>query len=56
MLSAGLSPCSIEKDLYSREAKVVGAVWGTEFIQLLAMLSILHQDDLKNRINCTRMI
>ena len=31
-------------------AKVVAAAWGTEFIQFLAELAILHQDDLKNRI------
>ena len=30
------------------EAKVVAVVWGTELIQFLAALSILHQDDLKN--------
>ena len=34
-------------------AKVVAAAWGTEFIQFLAELAILHQADLKNtgRIN-----
>ena len=39
--------------MYSPEvmAKVVAAVWGTEFIQFLAALLILHQDNLKNRIN-----
>ena len=29
---------------------------GTEFMQFLAALSILLQDDLKNRIHCTRTI
>ena len=29
------------------KAKVVAAVWWTEFIQFLARLAILHQDDLK---------
>ena len=38
------------------KAKVVVAVWWTAFIQFLAMLAILHQDDMKRRINCTRMI
>ena len=38
------------------KAKVVAAVWGTEFIEFLATLAILHQDDMKKRINCTRMI
>ena len=33
------------------KAKVVAAVWGTEFIQFLAALAILHQDDLKKRMN-----
>ena len=38
--------------IYTEEkAKVVGAVWGTEFIQSLAALAILHQDDLKNGMN-----
>ena len=31
------------------EAKVVTAVWGTEFNQFLIALSILHQDDLKKK-------
>ena len=38
------------------KAKVVAAVWGTEFIQFLAALAILHQDEMKNRLICTRMI
>ena len=29
------------------KAKVIVAVWGTELIQFLVMLAILHQDDLK---------
>ena len=29
---------------------------GIEFIQLLAALAVLHQDDIKTRMNCTRMI
>ena len=33
------------------KAKVVAAVWVTELIQFLAALDILHQDDLKKRIN-----
>ena len=36
--------------IYTKEkAKVVEAVWGTEFIELLAELAILHQDDLKTK-------
>ena len=38
------------------KAKVVAAVSGTEFIELLAALAVLHLEDLKNRMNCTRMI
>ena len=38
------------------KAKVVPAVWGTEFIQFLAALAVLDQDDMKIRMNCTRMI
>ena len=30
------------------KAKVVDASWGTELVQFLAVLAILHQDDLKN--------
>ena len=32
-------------------AKVVTAAWGTELIPFLSALAILHQDDLKKRIN-----
>ena len=32
-------------------AKVVAATWKTELIQFLATLAILHQDDLKKRMN-----
>ena len=38
------------------KAKVVAAVWGTEFIQFLAVLAVLHKDDLKNWMNGTRII
>ena len=33
-----------------KQVKVAAAVWGTEFIQFLAVLAILHQDVLKNRM------
>ena len=33
------------------KAKVVAAAWGTALILLLAPLAILHQDDLKKRMN-----
>ena len=33
-----------------KKAKVIAAVWGTEVIQFLATLSILPQDELKNRM------
>ena len=32
-------------------AQVVAATWKTELIQFLATLAILHQDDLKKRMN-----
>ena len=49
--------CMGRKKLTTEEkAKVVAAVWGTELIQFLAALAILHQDDLKIRMNCTRTI
>ena len=34
-----------------QQARVVAAVWGTELIQFLATLAILHKDDLKKRMN-----
>ena len=38
--------------MYAEEkAKVVAAVWGTTFIQFLAALTILPQDDMKKRVN-----
>ena len=43
--------------IYTEEkAKVVAAAWGTEFILFLAALAVLHQDDMKKRMNWTRMI
>ena len=42
------------KRIYTEEkANVVAAVWGTELIQFLALLAILHQDDLKNKMNAS---
>ena len=32
----------LKKDKYRRKAKVVAAAWGTEFIQFLATLAVLH--------------
>ena len=40
----------------AEKAKVVAAVWRAEFIKFLAALAVLHQDDIKKRMNCTRMI
>ena len=36
------------------KAKVVAADYGAKLIQFLAALAILHQDDLKNGMKCTR--
>ena len=33
------------------KAKIVAAIWGTEFIQFLAAVAVLHQDDLKKEMN-----
>ena len=42
----------LRRRIYTEEkAKVVAAVWGSELIQLLAAQAILHQYDLKNRMN-----
>ena len=38
------------------KAKVVVAPWGAESINFFVALAILHQDDLKNRMICTRTI
>ena len=32
------------------KAKVVAASWGTELLQNLAALAVLHKDDLKDRL------
>ena len=49
--------CFHRRNIYTEDnAKVVAAVWGTEFIKFLATLAILHQDDMKDMMNCTRMI
>ena len=40
------------RKIYTEDkAKVVAAFWGTEFIQFLAELAVLHQDDMKKRMN-----
>ena len=41
----------MKKDKYRREGKVIAAAWGMEMIQFLAAQAILHQDDLKKRMN-----
>ena len=38
------------------KAKVVAAAWEVESIHFFAALANLHQDDFKNRMNCTRTI
>ena len=38
------------------KAKVIAAAWGAEAINFFASLDILHHDDFKNRMNCTRTI
>ena len=45
-----------KKDEDRTEAKVVTDVWGTEWIQFLATLTILHRDDLKKGINSSYSI
>ena len=50
-------PCSHRRRIKTEEkAKVVVSVWVSEFIKFLAALAVLHKDDSKNRMNCTRMI
>ena len=45
-----------KKDEDRTEAKIVTDVWGTEWIQFLATLTILHRDDLKKGINSSYSI
>ena len=50
--------CTIHRRRIKTEenANVVASVWGTGFIQFLNAIAVSHQDELKNRIKCTRMI
>ena len=49
-----IDPQHRKRILTKEKAKVVVASWGTEFLPFLAALAILNQDDLKNRLICTR--
>ena len=51
-----LEPTHRRRIKTEEKAKVVAAAWGAELIEFLAALAILHQDDLKNRVNLTRTI
>ena len=42
---------TLKKKQTEKKAKVVAAVWGTEFIQFPAALQIWHQNDLKKGMN-----
>ena len=43
--------------IYVKEkAKVVDAVWRTEFIYFLTALAVLHPDDMKKRMRSTGMM
>ena len=45
---------SHRRRIYTEEnVKVVVAAWGTELLQFLAALAILHQGELNNRMICT---
>ena len=49
--------CNHRSKTHTEEkANVVAAVWGAELMPVLAALAILHLDDLRKRVNCTRMI
>ena len=51
------SPYTEKKDKDRKKSKVVAAAWGAESSHLFATLvAILHQNDLKNRMNCVRTI
>ena len=43
--------------IYTDEkTKVVAVSWVIELLQFLSKLAILHKDELKNGVNCTRII
>ena len=47
--STGTVHTKHRRRIYTEDkAKVVAAVWGTEFIQFLAALAVLHQDGMKD--------
>ena len=39
-----------------RKTEEKAAAWGADLIHFFAPLAVLHQVDLKNRMNCTRTI
>ena len=51
-----LDYCTLHRiRIYTEEkAKVVAAYWGKEVLHFLSALAILHRNDLKNRLICTR--
>ena len=46
---------TVTATVHEEKGNVVAVVWGTEFISFLTALAILHQDDVKKRMICTRM-
>ena len=52
----GLTPYRTRINTEEKAKNFVAAAWGAELIQFLAALAILHQDDLKNMMNCVRTI
>ena len=52
MYSTVVRPAHKKRRFYTEEkVKVVVAVWGTNYIQFLAALAVLHQDDIKKKMN-----
>ena len=45
----GESVCHRRRIYTEEKAKVVSAVWGTDFIHFLAVLAVLYQDDMKKK-------
>ena len=51
MYSTVVRPAHKRRFYTEEKVKVVVAVWGTNYIQFLAALAVLHQDDMKIRMN-----
>ena len=54
--SLGCVAAPAQEGRHTGSNRVVATAWGAESIHFFATLAILHQDERKNRMNCTRKI